>query len=88
MTSVHNEPYFNFSHLDDPSHRETYESAHSVILAVFAAHARTQSESTTVLGVKGKGTLRATFVEKIVPFYVQCLLEVCCSTLHPISAGH
>ena len=77
MTSVHNEPYFNFSHLDDPSHRETYESAHSVILAVFAAHARAQSESTTVLGVKGKGTLRATFVEKIVPFYVQCLLEVC-----------
>lgn len=62
-------------HLNDASHRETYESAHSVILAVFAAHARAQSDTTTVLGVKGKGTLQATFVEKIVPFYAQCLLE-------------
>ncbi|KAF8272006.1 hypothetical protein EI94DRAFT_1796647 [Lactarius quietus] len=62
-------------HLDDASHREAYESVHSVILAVFAAHARVQSDPTTVVGVKGKGTLRATFVEKIVPFYVQCLLE-------------
>lgn len=61
-------------HLDDASHRETYESAHSVILAVFAAHARAQPE-TAVAGVKGKGTSRPTFVEKIVPFYVQCLLE-------------
>jgi hypothetical protein len=62
-------------HLDDASHRETYESAHSVILAVFAAHARAQPDSTTVAGVKGKGPSRATFVEKIVPFYAQCLLE-------------
>ncbi|KAH9179328.1 hypothetical protein EDB89DRAFT_1926603 [Lactarius sanguifluus] len=62
-------------HLDDASHRETYESAHSVILAVFAAHARAQPDSTPVTGVKGKGTSRPTFVEKIVPFYVQCLLE-------------
>jgi hypothetical protein len=77
-------PYFHFSHLNDASHRETYESAHSVILAVFAAHARAQSDTTTVLGVKGKGTLQATFVEKIVPFYAQCLLEVCYGTLHPI----
>ncbi|KAI9443299.1 hypothetical protein H4582DRAFT_2118240 [Lactarius indigo] len=62
-------------HLNDASHRETYESAHSVILAVFAAHARAQPDSATVAGVKGKGTSRPTFVEKVVPFYVQCLLE-------------
>ncbi|KAJ3512387.1 hypothetical protein NLJ89_g3553 [Agrocybe chaxingu] len=31
-------------HLSDPSHRETYESAHSVILAVFASHAQRQQQ--------------------------------------------
>ena len=66
----------HFSHLDDASHRETYESAHSVILAVFAAHAHAQLDSTIVAGVKGKGPSQATFVEKIVPFYVHSLLEV------------
>ena len=29
-------------HLSDPSHRETYESAHSVVLAIFSAHAQKQ----------------------------------------------
>ena len=66
----------HFSHLDDASHRETYESAHSVILAVFAAHAHAQPDSIIVAGVKGKGPSQATFVEKIVPFYVHSLLEV------------
>ncbi|KAF8073411.1 hypothetical protein FPV67DRAFT_1477676 [Lyophyllum atratum] len=27
-------------HLSDPSHRETYESAHSVVLSIFASHAQ------------------------------------------------
>jgi hypothetical protein len=61
------------SHLNDASHRETYEPAHSVILAIFAA----QSGSTTVAEVQGAGVPRPTFVEKIVPFYTRCLLEVC-----------
>jgi len=72
------------SHLNDASHRETYESSHSVILAVFASHARAQTDSTTV---KGKGVSRPTFVEKIVPFYVQCLLEVRLVTQHAYIMG-
>lgn len=31
-------------HLSDPSHRETYESAHSVVLSIFAAHAQRQQQ--------------------------------------------
>lgn len=59
-------------HLNDASHRETYESAHSTILAIFAA----QVGSTTSTEDQGIGVGRPTFVEKIVPFYMQCLLEV------------
>ena len=32
-------------HLSDPSHRETYESAHSVILSIFASHAQRQQRA-------------------------------------------
>ncbi|KAI0304338.1 hypothetical protein B0F90DRAFT_1815685 [Multifurca ochricompacta] len=71
--------YFAFPlclpHLDDASHRETYESAHSVILAVFAAHALERPDSTILAEVQGTDVSRHAFVEKIVPFYVQCLLE-------------
>lgn len=59
-------------HLNDSSHRETYESAHSAILAIFAA----QLGSTTAVENRGTGVARPTFVEKIVPFYIRCLLEV------------
>ena len=41
----HNElaAYFFFErHLSDSSHRETYESAHSVVLSIFAFHAQRQ----------------------------------------------
>ncbi|KAH9979211.1 hypothetical protein BJV77DRAFT_1062687 [Russula vinacea] len=58
-------------HLNDASHRETYESAHSAILAVFAA----QLGLTTAASDQGMGMSRPTFVEKIVPFYIRCLLE-------------
>ena len=38
--------YLVFSrHLFDPSHRETYESAHSVILSIFASHAQHQQHT-------------------------------------------
>lgn len=68
-------------HLYDSSRRETYESAHSVILSIFAA----QTGSTTVTEVHGTGVPRPTFVEKIVPFYARCLLEVCPDILHSFS---
>jgi hypothetical protein len=59
-------------HLNDASHRETYESAHSTILAIFAA----QLGSTTSAEGRRTGVGWPAFVEKIVPFYMQCLLEV------------
>lgn len=37
--------YISLRHLNDPSHRETFESAHSVILAIFASHAARHHES-------------------------------------------
>jgi hypothetical protein len=63
-------------HINDSSHRETYESSHSAILALFAAHALGRPDSTTVAEIRGTRVSQPTFVEKIVPFYVRCLLEV------------
>ncbi|KAI9509188.1 hypothetical protein F5148DRAFT_784784 [Russula earlei] len=57
-------------HLNDVSHRETYESAHSVILAIFA-----HQGSTMTAEIHRTGVPEPTFVEKIVPFYARCLLE-------------
>ncbi|KAG2113665.1 hypothetical protein BD769DRAFT_1490433 [Suillus cothurnatus] len=54
-------------HLSDTSHRETFESAHSVILAIFASHAQKASESTS--------QQRGGFTRKIVPFYANCLID-------------
>ena len=71
-------------HLYDSSHRETYESAHSVILSIFAS----QTGSTTVAEVQGTSVPRPTFVEKIVPFYARCLLEVSTDMLYSFSADH
>ncbi|KIJ57207.1 hypothetical protein M422DRAFT_773864 [Sphaerobolus stellatus SS14] len=52
--------------LDDPSHREVYESAHSVMLSIFAAHAqRDDSESGRTAGL----------AEKLVPFYTESLIK-------------
>jgi hypothetical protein len=71
-------------HLYDSSHRETYESAHSVILSIFAS----QTGSTTVDEVQDTGVPRPTFVEKIVPFYARCLLEVSPDMLYLFSVDH
>ena len=105
-------------YLSDSSHRETYESAHSVILSIFALHAQRQQQHTgktkttnnnflsgvvTNAGARGEDNkhgledgkvftpisnplgeaeeeesvdLLANFVERMVPFYAQCLIEV------------
>ena len=55
-------------HLHDASHRETFESAHSVVLAIFAAHAQKATDS--ALSQDGG------FTRKIVPFYANCLIDV------------
>ena len=123
--SAHNELVaylFDFfkRYLSDSSHRETYESAHSVILSIFALHAQRQQQQHTgktkttnnnnflsgvVINAGGRGEdnkhgledgkvftpisnplgeaeekesvdLLANFVERMVPFYAHCLIEV------------
>ncbi|OBZ71175.1 hypothetical protein A0H81_08652 [Grifola frondosa] len=56
-------------HLSDSSHRETYESAHSVMLAIFASHARRMGERDE------RASAAPAFAEQIVPFYTQCLID-------------
>lgn len=62
------------SHLSEPAHRETYESAHSVVLSILVLHAQRVGDGSGA--VKIDNTLERPFAERIVPFYVNCLLEV------------
>ncbi|KAH8114641.1 hypothetical protein DFH11DRAFT_1508769 [Phellopilus nigrolimitatus] len=68
-------------HLGDPSHRETFESAHSVMLSIFAAHAEKGAVSVHNVDVKGKGVdRREGFVgldlsRRLVPGYIKLLLQ-------------
>ncbi|KAG8941565.1 hypothetical protein FRC04_004146 [Tulasnella sp. 424] len=70
-----------YQHLTRPEHRETYESAHSVVLSVFANHARLHSNDETLNPTKGKGKgkvpddEKGRLAAKLVPFYIDCLLE-------------
>ncbi|KAG9004999.1 hypothetical protein FRB90_010616, partial [Tulasnella sp. 427] len=70
-----------YQHLSRPDHRETYESAHSVVLSVFSNHAKLHSNEESAKGKgKGKGKEAADdekgkLAETLVPFYVECLLE-------------
>jgi hypothetical protein len=82
--------FFQFifgSYLSDPSHREIYESAHSVILSVFAT--QTGRDETGFLDQVDSPVRNATingnlkspsdsvnFVQRIVPFYAHCLIDV------------
>jgi len=59
-------------HLSDPAHRETYESAHSVVLAILALHAQRVGEGSSVVKIDSNDR---PFAERIVPFYTNCLLE-------------
>jgi len=52
--------------LDDPEHRETFEAAHSVILANFATHAASEKQSQAT----------SNFVSHLVPFYAESLIKV------------
>ncbi|KAL4244684.1 hypothetical protein ABKN59_010246 [Abortiporus biennis] len=63
-------------HLSDPSHRETYESAHSVMLAIFSlAQKVADGEFNTNNATSSPTTTTTPFVEQIVPFYTRCLIE-------------
>lgn len=79
-------------YLTDPSHRETFESAHSVVLAIFASHAQQQSHhqqkrvmNRLVIEPKIQAHAQVTdrrsnsptgFILRMIPFYAQCLIEV------------
>ncbi|KAI8986188.1 hypothetical protein BD414DRAFT_440834, partial [Trametes punicea] len=58
-------------HLWDPRYRETYESAHSVMLAIFAAHAHDGPAPKNVAQRRSSPS----FVEMLVPMYARCLVE-------------
>lgn len=64
----------NFRHLFEPAHRETYESSHSVVLAVFSLHAQRVGDGSGAVRIDA--TVERPFAEKIIPFYINCLLEV------------
>ncbi|EIW81326.1 hypothetical protein CONPUDRAFT_144146 [Coniophora puteana RWD-64-598 SS2] len=68
-----------YPHLSDPGHRETYESAHSVVLGIFASHADKVEQleaDGTHDGVAESGNQGAAgFTDRIVPFYTECLIE-------------
>lgn len=72
-------------HLFDPAHRETFESAHSVVLAIFAANAANASivnneHLPEAHKVSSRKRSVAQFAERMVPYYMWCLLEVQCSS--------
>ena len=52
--------------MDDTEHRETFEAAHSVILAIFATHAASE----------GQSQVTSNLISHLVPFYAQSLLKV------------
>ncbi|KAF9010153.1 hypothetical protein BDQ17DRAFT_1299826 [Cyathus striatus] len=70
-----------YPHLFDPSHRETFESAHSVVLTIFASHAQKIQQQqkcedvATAVDKASRPILSANFVKHLIPFYAQCLVE-------------
>jgi len=59
-------------HLSDSAHRETYESAHSVVLAIFASYAQRQAIGDANTEAEAADL---TFAKHLVPFYAHCLIE-------------
>jgi hypothetical protein len=51
--------------LDNPEHRETFEAAHSVVLAIFATHAASERQSQTTDNL----------ISHLVPFYAESLIK-------------
>ncbi|KAF8630899.1 hypothetical protein AX17_005257 [Amanita inopinata Kibby_2008] len=67
-----------YPHLSDISHREIYESAHSVILAILSSRSQVETDINGVEKFNTPTTDPASpldFVTRIIPFYAQCLIE-------------
>ncbi|KAL7280056.1 hypothetical protein ACG7TL_006470 [Trametes sanguinea] len=60
-----------YPHLWDPSYREAYESAHSTMLAIFAAYAKSHPSPLS----RSSSHSDPSFAEKLVPMYARCLVE-------------
>lgn len=89
LSHLHTKMVTNFpfriicSHLSDPSNREAFESAHSVVLGIFTTHAQTVREckvnANWIHGPEdGGSSKRRSFFEILVPFYAGCLIDVSC----------
>ncbi|KAH7885077.1 hypothetical protein F5I97DRAFT_1928494 [Phlebopus sp. FC_14] len=61
-------------HLNDATYRDMFESAHSVVLAIFSSRARKAMERPDPRTATPH-TQNITFTEKMVPFYTTCLIE-------------
>ncbi|KAF9219266.1 hypothetical protein BS17DRAFT_789773 [Gyrodon lividus] len=62
-------------HLSDAAHRETFESAHSVVLAIFSSRSKRAVENVLSNNRADTPASDSAFTEKLVPFYIQCLIE-------------
>ena len=63
-------------YLSDPSHRGTYESAHSVVLTIFASHGQLHPTHNHPAEQDIRPHQGISFVHQMVPFYTQCLIKV------------
>ncbi|KAF8843207.1 hypothetical protein BDN67DRAFT_964560 [Paxillus ammoniavirescens] len=62
-------------HLADAAHRETFESAHSVVLAILSSRSKLAVDNTRLNDRADTPASDSAFTEKMVPFYAQCLIE-------------
>ncbi|KAJ7729657.1 hypothetical protein DFH07DRAFT_756735 [Mycena maculata] len=62
-------------HLSDPTYRETYESSHSVVLAIFASHADHHAAGQENINTSDVHAPGPGFTYRMVPFYAHCLIE-------------
>ncbi|KAF9236500.1 hypothetical protein BU15DRAFT_89117 [Melanogaster broomeanus] len=62
-------------HLVDVAHRETFESAHSVVLAIFSSRSKRTVENALTNDRTDSPTSDSAFTDKMVPFYAHCLVE-------------
>jgi len=56
-------------------HRGEFESAHSVVLAIFASRSKRVVQDVSAR-LDDPLVMDSAFTERMVPFYLQCLLEV------------
>lgn len=66
------DPCIYLSFLDEPRQRETFESSHSVILAILANNGARERRLHDGVDLRDKMTTR------LAPFYLRCLLEARC----------